>query len=234
MYFTQTGAVSTLSTTTCSVIDDYDHSYCEWSYYAEDEEHDWDCGSGIFCEAFADGYCGYLDFDLSYTDCDGNEETETVKQYFQCCDGGNDCNHDITNVDMDTCVKATGYENMYSNYYDCLTEPGSAYYTYLCPDSVDEITCTGLTKVFRQSAECQCGFYGDLYSEVSTKTQQALQEEIDESMEEYSQWNDVLGCNIKLSCSLATGGTVSGSSGVDGKSYFIAFVWSFIVYFANQ
>ena len=224
-----------MSPETCSADHDhYSHTYCAWSYDAEEDEHDWDCGSGLFCEAFADGYCIYGDTNITYTDCDGNTGTFLLQNYFQCCDGGDNCNHDISNVDTDNCVRSTAYENMYKNYYDCIYETGSALYTYGCDDDVDEITCDGLTALFRQQAECQCGLYGDIYSEVSSSTQTLLQEEIDEGMESFSDWNDIFGCSIQLSCNLATGGTVLGSSGVEGKSYFIAFIWSLIVYIVNQ
>ena len=228
---------------TCSLyFNDYGQTYCQWSYYPDDEEYDWGCGSGLFCEAFADGYCGYYDTDIPYTGCDGNTKTESMQQYFQCCNGGNNCNAGISNVDLDKCVRATAYEKMYNDYYDCIYKSESAYFTYVCDDDVDEITCDGLTELYNQDAECKCKFYEVYYDQVSSATQVLLQKEVDKIMAEYSEWNDIFGCDINLLCDLSTDGDGITTTLVDdsneendsaaaGKLYSFALLWSNIVYF---
>ena len=58
-----------------------------------------------------------------------------------------------------------------------------------------------------------------------------VQGEIDEELEgQFDDWSQVLGCTINdLRCDISTG-VVSNRNGVDGKVYFIAFVWSILIY----
>ena len=110
---------------------------------------------------------------------------------------------------------------MLIEYNECLYKSGSAYFTYVCDDDVEEITCSGLTAVFRQDAECDCRLNAGIYDAVGTKAQIALQEEIYEQIKGYSAWNDALDCDIQLECFLAQEGTVKGISGVNSKSYIL-------------
>ena len=179
--------------------------YCTWTYTQEDwgDAYEWGCGTGATCQAFSDGYCSFVDVELSVADCNGGIQNSTVKQYFYCCDGEN-CNYGISDVDINTeCTRSQAYENLYKDYYGCLYAPNSARYTYRCDDDVQEITCTAVEAIFSQQVDCDCAAYRELYNLVDPASQQSIQDDIDKILDGYNEWNDVLGCNFQLTCDLS-------------------------------
>ena len=205
------GNVSNLSSTFCS---SKDGGFCEWSYSPDYGVHDWQCVedfSGALCEAFAEDNCIYYNTNLSYTDCGGVVYTERLYGYEQCCKGDN-CNYDISDVDLDSCTRSTEFEEFWRSVYECQSiEPGSFLDRYLC-DDVDEISCEILELIFREQAECECGLGTILNALVSDEIQGFVKENINEYLKGFSEWNDVFGCDINLSCDTETGEVINDSA----------------------
>jgi len=233
-YNSDSASVGTLSTDECSGYGDSftsSYNYCEWYTYQDDYDsgiqYSWDCSSGVVCEAFSDNKCTYIDVELTGTNCDGETETENIKQYTYCCRTSDNCNH--VDIDISSCTRSTDFEDLYKGYWDCVYDYDSDAGELLCDDSVDEITCNGLLTVYRQQSKCICNVYGDLYDKVSSGTKTLLQQEINSVMEQYSEWNDVFGCNINLECDLAKGGVLTNNSAVSGLLYIIGLMWTLLV-----
>ena len=183
-------------------VNDADLNYCSFNY-AQGYGY-WGCGNHAICEAFADESCGYAEYQLSYMDCDGNNNTIKYENYLYCCKGKN-CNHGISNLNISTCERKTEYGKLYEDYYNCAWRSEGAIQRAICDDDVQEITCDTVLSISQQLAECVCGAYADVYDLVSRETKQALQQFIDDLLREYSEWNDVLRCDYDLSCDLSTG-----------------------------
>ena len=192
------------------------YQYCVWSYTEDqfdddsdsEDAYEWECGYGAYCEAFADdGNCIYVDIEVEESDCYGNNETYTQKVHINCCRSGENCNHE--NIDISSCTRSTDYEDLYMNYWDCLyNDYDSAAGMLACDDYVDSIGCGELLTLYKKDGQCKCELYGNLYSRVSDATKKILEEEISGDYTWYSQWNDVLGCDINLQCDLAAGGEI--------------------------
>ena len=182
----------------------------------------------MFCEAFADGVCVYIEYDTSYADCDGITDYKGG-YYTKCCEGGNDCNHGFSDIDTDSCTKVT--DNDLVGYWGCLypASGDSAWHKYVCDDDVDEITCEGVLAVFKQQAECKCKYYSAYYNRISAESQAILEWEIDVQMAQYSIWNYALDCDINLSCDLKTGDVDEASHRV----YIVSVVFSVIMYIVS-
>ena len=161
----------------------------------------------------------YANKSFYYTKCDGVQtDSQIAYPYYSTCCEGNDCNHNISDVDLSSCTHDTSYETIWQDYHDCIAyTSGSAFETYLCDDDA-MVTCDGLLAVFMQSAECQCERDGAFYNLADSTSQATLQSDIDDELRRFSDWNDVFGCDIQLSCDLGSGGMVvnSGSSNTSG------------------
>ena len=201
--------MSTLSTTSCIDfgIGGSSSNYCVWEH-SLGSGYSWTCGYGAICEAFADGKCIYQNQTLSQRDCDGNINNYTDVWYIQCCNGGDDCNYDISDVDIDSCTQSPDFEN-YRYYWNKMqsVEEGSASDIYGCDDDVENITCNGLEALLRESADGWCDVYRTMYDLVGSETKAALQSFMDADLENMMEWNDVFECDIELSCDLSSGTT---------------------------
>ena len=96
---------------------------------------------------------------------------------------------------------------------------GSAFDTYFCDNDgiVEDIECDALEAIFTQQAECECELYNILYDLVSESTQKRLKAFIDGDLKDFSEWNDVLGCDINLVCDLSSGEVINNNSESIGK-----------------
>ena len=198
-----------------------DLQYCQWSYYGS--TYHWDCAgkysllgpflddiSGAVCEAFADGQCVYGIANGSETDCYGETEYYSTTIYQYCCTSDN-CNY--VNITTDSCTRSTPYENYWTQYYQCEDKSrtqGSAYETYVCDQTHYEVTCDALLAIFTQTASCWCKSYNLLYDYLSGTTRDATQTYVDNTMKDYSKWNEVIGCDIDLVCDISTGLVTNG------------------------
>ena len=188
-------------------------NYCEWTksdanYEGDNFVYEWGCGSGAICEAFMGDKCFYANFEYTLTDCYGNTEKDSITEYRYCCTTDN-CNK--MDIDVSQCEKSTGFTDMYKGYWECLTDATSPVYEYGCSD-VDEITCDALNEMYKYQAGCWCKVYSLLSDEVSEDSQTVLQEEADSLMAQYSMYNDVLGCDIDLSCDISSDGAIVDES----------------------
>ena len=209
----------------------WSYSEDEFSFDSDSDSEDpyeWDCGSGAYCEAFADdGNCIYVDIEVEESDCYGNTDTYTGKEYINCCRSGENCNRE--NIDTSSCTRSTAYEDLFKNFWDCSYDYDSAAGRLACDDYTDSISCSDLLTLYRKDAECYCELYGGVYSRVSDATKAILKEEVAGEYAWYSQWNDALDCNINLECDLGSGGKVKNNSGVSGLVYFVGLVWTLLV-----
>ena len=205
-------------------------SYCEWTKSdnildSDESYYDWGCGVGALCEAYMGDKCYYANFEYTLTDCYGNTEKEEINEYRYCCKTDN-CNK--VDIDTSSCEASSGFEDIYSGYYECISDTSSPVYKYGCGD-VDDISCGALTEMFKYQAGCMCDVYGGLWNEVSAASKDILQEDADQQMEVFSSWNDALGCNIDLDCKLSSaGGVLQNNGGVAGLVYSVALMWALL------
>ena len=150
---------------------------------------------------------------MSYTDCNGEMYEDTFQQYRKCCDPsieGDNCNYET--IDIDSCTRSTEYETLFQDYYSCLYAEDGAYREYACDDYVTEITCDAIEALYSQQMGCYCVAYSGLYALVSETTGESLQDAIDGLLSSSSQWNDILDCNIDVTCDLSAGTVIGGGT----------------------
>ena len=87
--------------------------------------------------------------------------------------------------------------------YDCYFDPTTDAWDKMCDDD--------LTEIFHTRAGFMCDVYAWLYDQVGDETKTVMQDEIDIELQDYSQWNEVLGCNINLDFDLSKGGVISNT-----------------------
>ena len=187
--------------------------YCGWTVINAEHDYDWGCGNGAFCEAFANdsnGECVYVNTNI--TDVVGIY-VELSFEYMYCCDGDN-CNH--VDIDISTCKYSADLENFYGEFWKCLYSEDSVYWQLGNSDNVDVSGCVVLLDFFKAEADCYCNGYSDIYGRVSSETQTLLKTDVMYLMELYSQFNEVLGCDIKLVCDLVTGRVMSENGTTSG------------------
>ena len=186
-------------------------NFCTWSVDVSRGYYNWGCGDyvGHVCEAFANDRCIFTDLNYTALDCDGSILGDFGGKSYQYCCIGDNCNYE--DIDITSCTQSTEYEEIVLNWYDCLYAEDSAYYRLLCDDEVEEITCNDLSDTFEQQGGCFCDFYAAFYDKVSDGTKDMLQDNIDTWMEQYSNYNEIYGCDIDLYCDLASGGDLISS-----------------------
>eukprot|EP01084_Bolivina_argentea_P159357 277545_1 len=189
-------------------------AYCSWDFEVEPndtDDWDWGCGDDLICGAYFDRYgdkCMMSQYSVTYTDCNGVEQTEAQTQYEYCCKTDN-CNfRDINTAD---CVENTGFSAILQDVYECSSEAGTMMFDDDCNDfEYQEITCSSIKELFKDQAICYCKAYAQLYQDSSTLWKPWIKDQIDMMFESFSQWNDLFGCSIVLACDLeADGGGIS-------------------------
>ena len=211
IYIIKTALVSTLSTSTCDVDEGY-QGFCRWQYNpgkSRDEQYEWDCyGQDPWCEAYSNGECTFVNTTFSYTGCNGEIYDETSQYYRKCCDpsiDGDNCNYEI--IDTDSCTRNIERERELESFLACLFADDGAYRQYACDDYVTEITCDAVEALYSQQANCLCSVYTGLYEKVSAASKLTLQSTVDGFLAPSSEWNEIFGCDIKVTCDLSSGKT---------------------------
>ena len=213
--------VSSLSSQDCwsDFVNEGFTGLCDWKYNFEDgqgEPYQWGCVDDrwedyLMCE-YAKGECIYVNTTIIYTGCYDETYHEDWREYINCCDPkveGNDCNHET--IDTDLCVRCIEYETIHQNCYSCLYEDTGAYRQYVCDDYTTEITGDAIEAIYSQQATCSCAFYSGLYRKASAERRVYFEAKVDSELGTYSQWNEMLGCDIDISCDLSSG-TINGAT----------------------
>ena len=150
----------------------------------------------------------------------------------QCSLHGDNCNYE--NLDTSKCQQDEEYGSFWPSFGACLYDSDGAYYELQCNEDLTEITCDGVLALYKQAGKCLCQTYAKLYDRISSASKSVLEVEIDRSMKQFNEYNDILECDINLVCDLADGGNVyqpgEEESFVDNKVYFIALLWAISVY----
>eukprot|EP00484_Ammonia_sp_Unknown_P018854 CAMPEP_0197022892 /NCGR_PEP_ID=MMETSP1384-20130603/3701_1 /TAXON_ID=29189 /ORGANISM="Ammonia sp." /LENGTH=168 /DNA_ID=CAMNT_0042451013 /DNA_START=57 /DNA_END=563 /DNA_ORIENTATION=+ len=161
---------------------------------------------------------------VAYTDCDGVEQTENLNGTQYCCTAEN-CNHQ--NIDTSTCSRATEYESLMQEFYECSVDNGLEMECTTETDNV-EITCGGIKSLFEGYMGCYCTAYGDIYSQLSSSVnKQRVQEVMDRMSASSAEWNDVFGCDIYWRCNLEKGGVLIDAAA--NQFAVLAVVWAAII-----
>ena len=212
-----------VSTTECGFEGDDETkssiNYCQWQYYTNTNYYDWNCGSGIFCEAFADNKCIYLNSTFTKTYCDDDIiDTDNFNFYLKCCDASSTDNCNYQDILLNDCTQSTDYEQYYSLIYECMYGNTSVYQQYLCDDTITELTCDGIYNLNKAKIDCDCTGYKFIYDRISQSSKILLQNKINQVFNgQFDSWNKVLGCDITISCDVSTGIT-KGSNGIVAKT----------------
>ena len=196
--------MGSLNSRTCESQGSID--FCQWTatiYDDSDDDYNWDCGNPIFCEAWANNKCIWYDLSISIPDCDGTSRDIVSQTQYQYCCTGDECNYE--DIDISTCSQSTEYESMADEYWDCYFDQTTDAWDIMCNDDLTEVTCSDLLVIFTQRAGCLCDNYAGVYDKVGDETKVLMQDDINAQLQEFSAWNDVLGCNINLECDLSDG-----------------------------
>eukprot|EP01083_Nonionella_stella_P078478 214798_1 len=198
-------------------------AYCSWDYDVEPNETDdwyWGCGDDLICGAYFDRYgdkCMMSQYSVTYTDCNGVEKTESGGGYQWCCKGTDNCN--FVDIDITNCEENTDLSGMLQKFYECSAEAETDMFDDDCNDfEYQEITCSSIKELFKDQAICYCAAYSSLYQTSSALWKPWIKDQIDMMFESFSQWNEVLTCNIELTCDLdGTGNIGGGDCNVSGN-----------------
>ena len=209
-----------ISSINCQIPGDEYKGFCvvEQLYWDDEDEPPftiWNCdhlSNGPDCEAFANGKCIYMNLTSTYTDCSGAIfKDKPFTEVLKCCDpsiDGPNCNHET--IDINSCERNAEYEEAMQSYHGCPTAAESTLREYYCNDNVTEISCDPIQAIYEEQAFCECKLFSVYYSKIGSNSKTALQAEMDGFMSTLSVWNDVLGCDIYISCDLSTGTIATG------------------------
>ena len=150
-----------------------------------------------------------MDKSITYKNCYDDAITLNFSLYTKCCEGDN-CNYE--DFDISTCNPSVEYESYVVGWFECYFEEGGAYQEYFCNDNITEVTCDDLYQISIHQAQCECSTSKLIYDNVGNETKAILQIKTDRFLETFSEWNDVLDCDIEIQCDLSSG-IVSGSGG---------------------
>eukprot|EP01084_Bolivina_argentea_P159353 277536_1 len=196
-------------------------AYCSWQFDNDNNDPYWNWGCNSFlCGAYGDRYenkCMMSQYSVTYTDCNGVEKTESGGGYQWCCKGTDNCN--FVDIDITNCEENTDLSGMLQKFYECSAEAETDMFDDDCNDfEYQEITCSSIKELFKDQAICWCQVYASLYQTSSALWKPWIKDQIDMMFESFSQWNEVLTCNIELTCDLdGTGNIGGGDCNVSGN-----------------